>query len=189
MPVSWSRQDGWQPHCTDSLVKRVGSATAMTEESFVDSRLTYFEQGVRMNIQLDSSPSADDLNVLSQGIKAFNREHLPDEVVFEEDTRFAVVARNERGGVVGGIRATAYWNYCFIELLWLSEEVRGTGVGSKLMERVEAYALERGFEYVRTETTNFQAKPFYKKLGYEVFGELTDHPKGHTTYCLVKALC
>ena len=141
-----------------------------------------------MKLQLDISPSADDLDVLNHGIKAFNRDHLPDEVTFEEDTRFAVFAKDEHGEIVGGIRATAFWNYCFIELLWLSKEVRGKGVGSKLIKRVEAHARENGFEYIRTETVSFQAKPFYEKMGYEVFGELTDHPKGHTTYCVVKAL-
>jgi len=46
-----------------------------------------------MKIELDSSPKADDLAVLSRGIKAFNREYLPDEVVFEEDTRFADITQ------------------------------------------------------------------------------------------------
>jgi hypothetical protein len=41
---------------------------------------------------------------------------------------------------------------------------------------------------MRTETLSFQARPFYEKLGYKLFGELVDYPKGHTTYCLVKKL-
>ena len=141
-----------------------------------------------MIIQLDVSPTAEDLDVIGRGIKAFNRNHLPDEVVFEEDTRFVVFAKNEDGAVVGGIRALAYWNYCLIELLWLSTEIRRRGIGSQLIQQVEAYARDKGFEYIRTETVSFQAKPFYEKMGYEVYGELTDYPKGHTTYCLVKAL-
>ena len=56
------------------------------------------------------------------------------------------------------------------------------------MAQEERFAKEKGFAYIRTETTDFQAKPFYEKLGYRVFGELTDYPKGHTTYCLVKEL-
>ena len=131
------------------------------------------------------APSKDDLKTINQGIKLFNQNHLPDEVVYEEDTRFAVFVKDDSGNVVGGIRANAYWNYCIIELLWLSEAVRGKGIGSKLMNAAETYARDKGFEYVRTETLSFQAKPFYEKLGYKVFGELEDYPKGHTTYCLV----
>lgn len=141
-----------------------------------------------MKIELALSPSTEDLNTISQGIKSFNQKHIPDEMVFEADTRFAVFAKNDDGKVIGGVRATAFWNYCIIELLWLSDEARGMGVGSQLMAETESYAREKGFTYARTETLSFQAKPFYEKLGYKVFGELKDYPKGHTTYCLVKEL-
>ncbi|WP_246036826.1 GNAT family N-acetyltransferase [Thalassotalea litorea] len=113
---------------------------------------------------------------------------MSDPVVFEADTKFAVFARNDQGKLQGGIRANAFWNYCVIELLWLSTETRGTGIGTKLMLAAEQFAASNGFEYVRTETLDFQAKHFYQKLGYHVYGQLSDLPKGHTTYCLVKKL-
>ena len=141
-----------------------------------------------MNVELTSSPSKKDLKTISEGIQSFNKKHLPDEIVFEEDIRFAVFAKDDSGKVLGGIRATAFWDYCIIELLWLSEEVRGSGVGSMLMKCAEDYAIENGFKYMRTETLSFQAKPFYEKSGYKVFGELPNYPEGHTTYCLVKEL-
>ncbi len=141
-----------------------------------------------MKIELALSPSKEDLQTISQGIQSYNQGHMPDDVVFEKDTRFAVFAKNDSDEVVGGIRATAFWNYCIIELLWLSDEVRGEGIGTKLMGQAEAFALESGFEYIRTETLDFQAKPFYEHLGYKVYGQLKDYPKGHTTYCLVKEL-
>jgi len=141
-----------------------------------------------MKIELATAPSAAELSVLSRGIKDFNRRHLSEAVVIEEDTRFAVFAKNNNGEIVGGIRATAFWNYCIIELLWLAEESRGNGIGAKLMEQAEAHALAQGFKFMRTETLSFQARPFYEKMGYKVFGELEDYPPGHTTYCLVKSL-
>jgi GNAT superfamily N-acetyltransferase len=141
-----------------------------------------------MKIELALSPSKEDLQTISQGIQSYNQDHMPDDVVFEKDTRFAVFAKNNSDEVVGGIRATAFWNYCIIELLWLSDEVRGKGIGTKLMSQAEAFALESGFEYIRTETLDFQAKPFYENLGYKVYGQLKDYPKGYTTYCLVKEL-
>ena len=141
-----------------------------------------------MKIEVTSSPSKKDLTTLSEGIKSFNQEHMPDEVVFEPDTNFAVFAKDEHGKVLGGIRANAFWNYCIIELLWLSKEVRGLGAGRELMNAAENFAKEKGFKHMRTETLSFQAKPFYEKLGFKVFGELPDYPKGHTTYCLVKEL-
>lgn len=141
-----------------------------------------------MLIEVTSSPSREDLKIISDGIKLFNQKYMPDEVVFEDDTKFTVFAKNEKGEVIGGIRATAFWNYCIIELLWLSEDTRGFGVGTKLMEAAEQHAIAKGFKYIRTETLSFQAKPFYEKQGYSIFGELPDYPKGHTTYCLIKEL-
>lgn len=141
-----------------------------------------------MEISVTTSPAKDDLKTLSEGIGAFNQDYLPDEVGFEKDTNFAVIAKDDNGKVIGGIRAKAFWNYCIIELLWLSQESRGLGLGSQLIKHTENFAKEKGFGYMRTETLSFQAKPFYEKLGYKLFGELPDYPKGHTTYCLVKEL-
>lgn len=141
-----------------------------------------------MKVELLLSPAAEDLKTISQGIESFNENHMPDKVVYEQDTRFAVFARDDGGNLIGGIRANAFWNYCIIELLWLSEAARGRGIGSQMMNAVEEHARRLGFEYARTETLDFQAKPFYEKLGYEVYGELKDYPKGHSTYCLVKRL-
>ncbi|WP_298537190.1 GNAT family N-acetyltransferase [uncultured Algibacter sp.] len=141
-----------------------------------------------MNIEITSNPEKEDLKTISEGIQNYNQYYIPDEVVFEKDTKFTVFAKDDNGKVVGGIRACAFWNYCIIELLWLSEKTRGLGIGKKLIKATEEFALEKGFNYVRTETLSFQARPFYEKLGYRVFGELPDYPKGHTTYCLVKEL-
>lgn len=141
-----------------------------------------------MDILVTTSPTKEDLKTLSEGIGSYNQDYLPDEVGFEKDTKFAVIAKDDNGKVLGGIRANAYWNYCIIELLWLSKESRGLGLGSQLIESAENFAKEKGLGYMRTETLSFQARPFYEKLGYQLFGELPDYPKGHTTYCLVKEL-
>jgi len=141
-----------------------------------------------MIIEVSTSPDKSDLTIISQGIQSFNKQHISDNIVFEQDTKFAVFAKDEHGNVQGGIRATAFWNYCIIELLWLSAHVRGLGIGSKLMAKAEEFAIEKGFKYMRTETLSFQAKPFYQGLGYKVYGELPNHPEGCTTYCLFKEL-
>jgi GNAT superfamily N-acetyltransferase len=141
-----------------------------------------------MNIEVTDNPNKNDLEVLSKGIQSFNQQYMPDEVVFEPDTKFAAFAKDENGKVLGGIRAIGFWNYCILELLWLSVETRGKGLGNKLMDAAENFAKEKGYQYIRAETLSFQAKPFYEKRGYKVFGELPDYPKGHTTYCLVREL-
>jgi hypothetical protein len=38
------------------------------------------------------------------------------------------------------------------------------------------------------ETADWQARPFYEKLGYTVFATLDNCPEGHTRYFLKKDL-
>lgn len=141
-----------------------------------------------MEIEVTTNPSADDLGFISQGIQTYNRNTVPGLPEVSEDLKFAVFARDGEGKVIGGIRATAFWGYLCIELLWLSEAARGNGTGKKLVQRAEAFAVENGYRFARVETTSFQARPFYEKLGYSVFGILEDFPEGHTSFYLRKTL-
>ncbi|MCE7568200.1 GNAT family N-acetyltransferase [Aliivibrio fischeri] len=141
-----------------------------------------------MKIELATSPLDADLKRISDGISAFNEKFLPNDDSFDAGFRFALFARNDENEIIGGIQASVVWSYCVLELLWLSEETRGSGIGSKLMTELELFSKEKGLHQIRTETLDFQAKPFYEKNGYRVYGEINDSPKGHTTYFLVKEL-
>jgi len=102
--------------------------------------------------------------------------------------RFAVSVRDEAGTIKGGIVGHTLWDWCFIELLWLDESLRGTGFGTDLMARAEAVAAKRGARHVYLDTFSFQGDGFYQKLGYEVYGELGDFPPGHRRIWLKKDL-
>jgi hypothetical protein len=39
---------------------------------------------------------------------------------------------------------------------------------------------------VYLDTYSFQARPFYERAGYRLFGELPDHPPGGAKYYLAK---
>jgi hypothetical protein len=52
----------------------------------------------------------------------------------------------------------------------------------------EALARERGSAGVKLDTYEFQAKPFYERHGYAVFGVLEGYPAGTRTYYMHKAL-
>jgi hypothetical protein len=51
----------------------------------------------------------------------------------------------------------------------------------------EGRAVERGCHSAWVDTFSFQAPGFYRKLGYEVFGEL-DYPPEHKRFFLRKRL-
>ena len=97
----------------------------------------------------------------------------------------AIVARDGET-VVGGLLGHTNWDWLFIRQLWLAKGVRGSGLGRSLVRAAEAEAVRRGCSAAHCDTFDFQALPFYRKLGYEVFGQLKDYPPGHTRFFLRK---
>jgi hypothetical protein len=57
-----------------------------------------------------------------------------------------------------------------------------------VQKRAELYAVERGCTDAFLDTFGFQARPFYEKLGYRVFGTLENHPAGYRHYFMTKQL-
>jgi len=141
-----------------------------------------------MRIEVTTCPASAVMQQLSEGIQSFNRKALPGLEAVREETRFAVLAHNEQGVLLGGIRANAFWNTLHIELLWLDAAIRGQGVGSKLLQAAEHFATDRGYVHAYVETTDWQARPFYEQHGYIVFGRFDGQPEGHSVYFMKKSL-
>jgi GNAT superfamily N-acetyltransferase len=75
-----------------------------------------------------------------------------------------------------------------VTYLWVAEPARGAGNATRLLQAAEAYAIERGCHGTVLASHSFQARPFYEKRGYEVFGTLEDYPPGHRLFLLKKRL-
>src|SRR5262245_4793377 len=72
--------------------------------------------------------------------------------------------------------------------LRVTEAARGAGYGTRLVNDAESYARSRGAIGATVETHSFQARPFYERLGYEVFARLDGYPPGHVKFYLRKAV-
>jgi len=90
--------------------------------------------------------------------------------------------------LIAGIRAYTWGGCLDIRSLWVREDFRGEGLGSKLMRAVEQEAIRRGCHIATLETHSFQAPGFYEKLGYEEIGVLDGYPIGHKKHYLKKVL-
>jgi GNAT superfamily N-acetyltransferase len=100
----------------------------------------------------------------------------------------AFFLRDENGEVLGGLLGDIWAAWLHVRTLAVAAPAREHGFGRELMNRAELYAVERGCTDAFLDTFSFQARPFYEKLGYRVFGILENHPAGHQHYFMTKQL-
>jgi GNAT superfamily N-acetyltransferase len=100
----------------------------------------------------------------------------------------AFQVRDRSGGVVAGVSGWMWGGTCYVEFLWVSEALRGHGLGTRLMHEVEREARARQCHQIALETYSFQNPAFYEGLGFESTGVLPDYPRGHQMLHLRKHL-
>lgn len=89
--------------------------------------------------------------------------------------------------VCGAISGTLTTQNFHVNGLVVTPKYRGDGFGSQLLIAIEKQAIEAKAKVLTVTTQCFQALEFYKKHGYEIFGELKDVPfEGVTKYYLSK---
>jgi GNAT superfamily N-acetyltransferase len=137
---------------------------------------------ISYKISLDADPTEADIRMVKRHLVDFNNQHAEP----EHYERLVLFVRDNSEKIVGGLLGYTHWRWLFVQNLWLAESMRGSGYGRKLMELAEQEARLRGCEHAYLDTFDFQARGFYEKLGYELFGLLEDYPPGHTKYFLQK---
>ncbi|WP_442754872.1 GNAT family N-acetyltransferase [Methylocystis sp. JAN1] len=105
-----------------------------------------------------------------------------------EETPLSVVVRDENGALTGGLNGVTHWRWLYIRHLWVAESQRGGGLALRLMQAAERAALARGAIGAYIDTFDPRVAAFYKRLGYERFGEIADFPPGERRIYLSKRL-
>jgi len=122
------------------------------------------------------------------------RERLNDEInafnvaaTGHADGGLLCIAVRENGG---DLRAGLYgwtWGGCgYIDLLWVRNDHRGSGLGTRLLAAAEQEIRRRGCDQVVLSTHSFQAPGFYARFGYQECGRTPAYPRGHDQIHLVK---
>lgn len=135
-----------------------------------------------LEITLDTAPSSDDEQVVLDGLRAFNVAVIGDPHM----RPVCVFVRNDEGDAIGGLIGYIKWRWLYVSKLWLPASLRGKGVGSRVMATAEEHAWSEGCLGAYLDTFEYQALPFYQKLGYEVFGTLEGFPPGYRQFYLKK---
>jgi GNAT superfamily N-acetyltransferase len=136
-----------------------------------------------LTVVVEKNPTAQHVAYIKQKIVEFNSQH------FELSLRVPLVIhlKNEVE-IVAGVTGQTFGNWLMIDYLWVSESMRGKGLGLQLLKRAEKEAKVRHCTDVMLDTLAFQAKPFYEKQGYKTVFEMQDYPLTGSRYYMTKEL-
>jgi GNAT superfamily N-acetyltransferase len=98
-----------------------------------------------------------------------------------------IVVRDEAREVVAGLHGWTWGETGFVQTLWVREDLRGRGLGARLLATAEVEAVRRGCREVHLDTHSYQAPDFYRHRGYETLGELPGWP-GQTTRTFLRKI-
>ena len=133
---------------------------------------------------MNYNPSEKETEQIRKSLFEFNAGKVGD----DGHTPLNIVEYDSDGNLIGGILGGTYWGWMYVDILWVHENHRGKGIGSKLLTEAETEAKARGCHHVHLDTMSWQAPEFYKKHGYSVIGILPDIPSGNQKYLLMKTL-
>lgn len=116
--------------------------------------------------RIDPNPTEAEIASVEEQIDLFNvaRTGIP------FGGPVAAVWRDGSGAAVAGVTGYVWGECCHVQFLWVREDHRGRGVGSRLLAFAEEEAARRGCRQVVLETYTFQAPELYRRAGYEVMG-------------------
>jgi GNAT superfamily N-acetyltransferase len=121
---------------------------------------------------------------LDQEISAFNAA-----VTGHHDGRMLSVAvRGDDGDLRAGLYGWTWGGCGYIDLLWVRDDQRGSGLGARLLAAAEAEIRHRGCDRVALNTHSFQAPGFLRPVWLSRMRSHAGYPHGHDDIHLLKLL-
>ncbi len=135
-------------------------------------------------VSVEEEPDEADMQAVEDGLTAY----VSSISKLEDLKLMAVLLRDSARQVVGGVLGWTKRGWLEINVVWVREDLRGQGYGSRLMRAAEDEARARGCHSAYLYTFSFEAPKFYEKLGYEAFGVLEGYSGEHKRYHFQKRL-
>lgn len=136
------------------------------------------------HFEYQEEPIQEDLKALSEGL-------IEEDVLRKGMDRirpFGIFIKGSNGMVIGGINGLALYGCLYIEMLWVKTEWRKQGLGKKLMNEAEMIGRERKCTFATVTTMDWEAFPFYQRLGYDIEFIREGYEKESKMYMLRKKL-
>ena len=125
-----------------------------------------------MNFRITDDGNDRDVNEIHEMLKEYNLSHRE----ASQNVPIGVFLEDENNRKLAGLTGETFGNWLCVRYLFVSEKLRGKGIGSKLLEAAEREARQRGCKYAFVDTFSFQAPIFYKNHGYQEVFTLEEYP-------------
>ena len=133
---------------------------------------------------IETQPTRQEIDFLENQINTYNVAHTG----ISDGCLLACFVRDDQGQVVAGLYGWTWGGCCEIRDLWVHADLRGQGIGTRLLQAAEQEAVRRGCTLIVLDTHSFQAPGFYQKRGYEIVGVVEGYPRQHQKLYLKKRL-
>lgn len=112
-----------------------------------------------MKLELENTKS-ERTHELANLIRAYNRANREP----SKSDLLNIYLEDEQGNLKAGMVAGTFGNWLEIEYLYVSDDLRGQGIGSKILKMAERESKERGCKYSFVDTFKNPAFPLTKNL-------------------------
>ncbi|AUY16119.1 MULTISPECIES: GNAT family N-acetyltransferase [Serratia] len=137
------------------------------------------------HIEISDRVTPEITSCIAEGLDRFNDQQIG----YGDRLPLAVVVKDpDSGDVLGGITGRSSLGLLFLDLFYLPEALRGTGLGSELLRRFEQEGRRRGCLSAVLYTISFQAPEFYQRHGWQRMGEVPCLPPGTSRIFMSKTL-
>ncbi len=137
-----------------------------------------------LKIHYDANPNSEETKQIWRGI-AENAKQVSG---LDAGNGFAFYLKDESQMILGGCSGYIFYGSIYVDLLWVHESLRNQHYGAQLMQHAEALGRENQCKIMTVNTMDFEARPFYEKLGFKVEFERTGFVGGDSMFFLKKDL-
>ncbi|MGL5404927.1 MAG: GNAT family N-acetyltransferase [Acinetobacter sp.] len=136
-----------------------------------------------MNLTTIENPKDDETKPIINGIMEYGLSQIQNRL-----PRLWAFHAKSGDIIVGGAVGRDHFSQFYLDHLWVKEELRSKGLGSRIHEQVLQCANSCGCKRIQLNTLNKRAVDFYIKLGYSTLAIIEEYVDGFDLYYMAKEI-
>jgi GNAT superfamily N-acetyltransferase len=132
---------------------------------------------------VEDAPDQDDLDLIDTEIRAAASAATN----LGQQRELAVLVRDD-GRLRAGIYGWTWGDCCELQSLWVAPELRGGGLGLRLLAEAEREARARGCRQIVIFVHDFQPLALYQRFGFDELARVDDFPEGSSAIWMGKQI-